>query len=423
MVFVKIKTILLLALVLFLLAPGGVLANDDELTSIRLKTDFNIWKIRLDRTDWVNEYSKNDWNGFEVKLPEYLETDLSEKTSGYLKNTITKNIDPIEVKKYLEKYVSPEIDREKQDVIIDLDEEGKITFDGFAFSGQEVDFEKVFYLIEEAYLKKEEDVRLPIKTIPPTVTVKNQELIDKGIAELIGTGETDYSGSPYNRRNNIRVGLNRFNGWLIEPSGEASVIKKLGPVNQRTGYLPELVIKGDKTIPEYGGGLCQVSTTLYRSILFSGLPINERKNHSYAVTYYDPQGLDATIYIPHPDLRFTNDTDQHILLQTTMIGNKAYSNIYGAKVNRHVDLIGPWYYSYRSAPFPKVKYTSGLAPGKRDIISGSHAGFEASWYRRISYAEEGVEDVLEHIYSNYEARGLITLIGEKAPAEASEDGT
>ncbi len=417
------KKILLIAFAFFLvfLSPERLLA-DDEIDFIRLKTDFNIWKVQLSRADWVNEYEKKQWNGIPVELPYYLPDDLSENTEKHLEYTTVKSIDNSEVQTYLEKYVTPEIHREKQDVTIGLDEEGNVTFDGFAFSGQEIDYEKAFYLIKEAYLNKEEDVRLPIKTIPPAVNVQSQELIVKGIIELIGTGETDYSGSPYNRRNNIRVGLNRYSGWMIEPKEQASVIKKLGAVNEHTGYLPELVIKGDKTIPEYGGGLCQVSTTLYRSILFSGLPINERKNHSYAVTYYDPQGLDATIYIPNPDLKFTNDTDHHILLQTTMIDNKAYSNIYGTKPDRHVDLIGPWYYSYRSAPSAKTQYTSELTPGKREIVSGSHAGFEASWYRRISYAEEGVEDTLEHIYSKYEARGLVTLIGETPPPFPSEDG-
>jgi len=418
----KTKSLFLIAFVLLLLAPGRLFAQED-FSSIRLKTDFNIWKIDLNRLGWIKDDQKMMWNGLPVELPRYLPDELSESTAGYLNNETVQRINPNEVTAYLEKYVAPEIHREKQDVTIALNEDGKVVFDGFAFSGQEIDYKKTAHLINEAYLQKQEDVRLPIETIPPNVTVESQELIDKGIIELIATGETDYSGSPYNRRNNIRVGLNRYDGWLIEPEEQASVIKKLGAVNEYTGYLPELVIKGDQTIPEYGGGLCQVSTTLYRSILFSGLPVNERKNHSYAVTYYDPQGLDATIYIPNPDLKFTNDTGHDILFQTTMIDNKAYSNIYGTKPDRHVDLIGPWYYSYRSAPTAKVKYTDQLAPGQKQVISGSHAGFEASWYRRISYAEEGVNDVIEHIYSNYDARGLVTLMGSSAPPPISDNGT
>ncbi len=420
----KAKLILFAAIVLFLLAPGRLFA-DDELSLIRLKTDFNIWKVRLNRVDWVNEYRKLLWQDLEIRLPEYMDTELSESVSPYLKDALIKGIDSSEVKNYIKKWVAPEINREKQDVTISLDEKGKVVFDGIAFSGQEIDYEKAFYLIKEAFLQKEEDVRLPIKTIPPIITVKSDELVKKGITDLLATGETDYSGSPRNRRSNIRVGLNRYNGWVIPPKETVSVLKKLGAVNEYTGYLPELVIKGNKTIPEYGGGLCQVSTTVYRGVLFAGLPINKRRNHSYAVSYYDPQGLDATIYIPSPDLQFTNDTDNHILLQTAMINNKAYTNVYGTKIDRYVDLIGPWYYNYRNPPPPKVEYSDRLAPGKKEIVGVAHAGFEASWYRRISYADENKEDVIEHIYSKYQARPLYTIIG-KSPASApvaSENGT
>ncbi|MCK5607293.1 VanW family protein [Candidatus Pacearchaeota archaeon] len=399
---------------------------DDELSHIRIKTDFNIWKVNLNRHDWTNNYFKSFWNDIEVRLPENLNPELQKGTEANLSTESIKGIDFVEIKDYLDKYVAPEINREKQDVTISLDEEGKPIFEGFAFSGQSIDYEKAFYLIRDAFLKGEEDVRLPIKVDPATVTV-SPELEEKGIIELIGMGETDYSGSPYNRRSNIRVGLSRFNGWLIPPKEKVSVIKKLGAVNQYTGYLPELVIKGDKTIPEYGGGLCQVSTTVYRSILFSGLPINERRNHSYAVSYYDPQGLDANIYIPSPDLKFTNDTEDHILIQTTMIDNKAYSNIYGTAVDRHVDLIGPWYYSYRNPPPTRIETTSQLAPGEKEIVGGAHAGFQASWYRRISHGDESKEDIIEHIYSNYQARPLYMMVGEEGPAapttDSSDNGT
>lgn len=406
------KIILLISVfIAIFLSPQGLFA-DEELKTIRLKTDFNLWKVNLNRVDWVNEYSKSSWNGFEVELPEYLDDTTIQQTSGYLNDASVKGIDFTEVKKYLEKIVEPEIHREKQDVKISLDKDGKVLFDGFAISGQEIDYEKAFYLIKKAFSDKQEDVRVPIKVIEPTVTVESEELKSKGIKSLLATGETDFTGSPRNRRNNISIGLGSFSGQLIAPGEESTAGKIIGRVDATTGYLPELVIKGDKTIPEYGGGLCQVSTTVYRSLLFAGLPITERKNHSYAVSYYDPQGLDATIYPPSPDLKFVNDTEGHILLQTLTVGNKAYANVYGTPAERHVDLIGPWYYDYVGAPPAKVEYTNKLKPGEKQIVGGSHGGFKASWYRRISYTDETKPDVLEHIYSNYEARPLYTLIGQ-----------
>jgi len=295
-----------------------------------------------------------------------------------------------------------------------MDANGKVRFEGFAISGQEIDYEKAFYAIRKAYMEGESNVRLPIKVIAPTVAIKSEELKSKGIKELIATGETNFAGSPNNRRNNIKVGLNSFNGHLVAPGAESGAGAVLGRVDGSTGYLKELVIKGDKTIPEYGGGLCQVSTTVYRSILFAGLPITQRRNHSYAVSYYDPQGLDATIYPPSVDMKFKNDTSGYILLQTTTIGNKAYSNVYGTPVDRYVDLIGPYYYDYRGVPPARTEFTNDLPPGKKQIVGSAHVGFQASWYRRIIYGDTNKKDVIEHIYSNYQARPSYTLIG--APA-------
>lgn len=418
------KSLLLLPIVLVaLLYPGGAMAAE-PLSSMRLKTDFKIWKVNLNRVDWMNDYSKLSWNGLEVKLLSDLDPLSSENALSYLQNNKVSGVDFVKVKDYLETVVAPYLVREKQDVTISM-KNGKVVFEGFALHGQELDIEKSLYLIREAFKMGEGEIRLPIRKIQPIITVESDELKEKGIVELLSTGETDFAGSPYNRRVNIKIGLASFSGNLIAPGEGSGAGDMLGYIGPETGYLKELVIKGDKTIPEYGGGLCQVSTTVYRSLLFAGLPITQRRNHSYAVSYYDPQGLDATIYPPAVDMKFKNDTSAHILLQATTIGNKAYSNVYGTPVDRQVDLIGPYYYSYRRAPPAKVEYTSELAPGQKKSVGGAHTGFKADWYRRISYADGDKEDVLENIHSNYAARPQYTLIGEDKPVKpvASSNGT
>jgi len=310
-------------------------------------------------------------------------------------------------------------------VTISLDDKGKVKFDGFAFNGQAVDFDRAFYLIRKAIQDNIEEVRLPLRVIPAKVTVLSDELRKKGITQLISTGETNFKNSPTNRRINIRVGLASFNGKIVAPGAESGAGEILGRVDGSTGYAKELVIKGDKTIPEYGGGLCQVSTTVYRSLLMGGFPITARTNHSYAVSYYDPQGLDATIYPPNPDMKFINDTPNHILLQTTTVGDKAYSNVYGTVVDRQVDLIGPWYYAFTGIPPPRTEYTEKLAPGEKVKLGEAHGGFKASWYRRITYGDPAQKEKLEHIFSSYEARPLYTLIGVASAADATlgENGT
>jgi len=132
-------------------------------------------------------------------------------------------------------------------------------------------------------------------------------------------------------------------------------------VGPKEGYLPELVIKKGETIPEYGGGLCQVSSTAFRGAVQAGLEITERQNHAYPVRYYSPQGTDATIYPPHPDLRFKNNTPAYILIQTKIKGNKLYFEFYGSDDGRKVELIGPKTYDKKEDGSMKAVWTEKVS--------------------------------------------------------------
>lgn len=160
-----------------------------------------------------------------------------------------------------------------------------------------------------------------------------------GINELIGHGESNFAGSPKNRRHNISVGVEKLKGIIVGPGEEFSFNKNICPVEKTTGYLPELVIKADGTKPEYGGGLCQVSSTVFRAAMDAGLKIIQRKNHSYAVQYYAPQGTDATTYCGGVDFRFLNDTSGSILIWPHFKGdNGLVFDFYGTKDDRQITL-------------------------------------------------------------------------------------
>ncbi len=162
-----------------------------------------------------------------------------------------------------------------------------------------------------------------------------------GLKILLGKGESNFRGSSKSRVKNINVAANKISSTLLKPGEEFSFVNTLGKVDARNGYLPELVIKGNKTIPEYGGGICQVSTTLFRAALNAGLPIIERRNHSYVVNYYGKPGLDATIYLPKPDFKFQNDTNHHILIQHYIVGTILYYEIYGTSTGKTAKTIEP----------------------------------------------------------------------------------
>lgn len=201
-------------------------------------------------------------------------------------------------------------------------------------------------MMEESSKRIRNDILAGVKRTELFVAVTSP-LIDEsqfdalGVKTLLGKGESNFRGSSRSRVKNINVAANKISSTLLKPGEEFSFVNTLGKVDARNGYLPELVIKGNKTIPEYGGGICQVSTTLFRAALNAGLPITERRAHSYVVNYYGKPGLDATIYLPKPDFRFQNDTNHHILIQHYIVGTILYYEIYGTSTGRTAKTIEP----------------------------------------------------------------------------------
>jgi vancomycin resistance protein YoaR len=167
----------------------------------------------------------------------------------------------------------------------------------------------------------------------------------------------------------------------LKPGQEFSFNQTLGAVDASGGYLPELVIKSGKIIPEYGGGLCQVSTTVFRAAVAAGLAILERHPHSIPVRYYNPQGFDATVYPGVSDFRFKNDTSAYILLQSKIVGSKLYFEIYGTSDGRKVAIDGPRQYDVKSNGALKavltrtVTYADGTE--KKDVFYSSYQSSSA----------------------------------------------
>ncbi len=209
-----------------------------------------------------------------------------------------------------------------------------------AKDGKIVDGVKTSFGIRDALAKRKTSASVYMKRhVPEVASLK--DFTKLGIKDKIGQGVSSFAGSPKNRIKNIEVGRLRVQGLLIAPDEEFSLNKYLGPVTEENGYLPELVIKEKTTKPEFGGGLCQVSTTLFRAAINAGLKITERHNHAYPVAYYGKPGFDATIYIPKPDLRFKNNTGRWLMVQSSVEGSKLIFDFYGVNDGRVVKTDGP----------------------------------------------------------------------------------
>lgn len=248
---------------------------------------------------------------------------------------------------------------------------------------------------------------LPLQVEQPKPSV--HDLWQRGITGLIGEGRTNFAGSLPSRVHNIHLASSKFNGLQIPPGVVFSFNRALGPVTPATGYQKAWVIRGDQTVWEVGGGVCQVCTTLFRAAYFSGLPIVERHPHSYQVGYYKPTGLDATT-APPKDLRFKNDTPGHLLIQTSIQGENLIFRFFGSK-DREVTWRGP-VILWRTPPMPtRYIYDATLPFGYRRQIDFAAEGALVRVYRTVKLQHgETRQDVLE---SRYKAWGAVYLLGTR----------
>ncbi len=272
--------------------------------------------------------------------------------------------------------------------------DGKVIIFKDSKDGRSLDISNSAKLIKEGLESGNIEIGLVFNIVKPDVYLGS--LNELGINELIATGYSNFSGSPSSRRHNIRVGASKFNGLLIKPGENFSFTVNLGEVDVANGYLPELVIKNNETTPEFGGGLCQVSSTAFRAAMNAGLPIVVRKAHSYPVSYYKPYGTDATIYIPSPDLKFKNDTKEHILIQTRIVGNYLYFDFYGTKKDISVKFAG------NKEANGSVSAIEKVTPYTYDHGGRGNGSFKAIIYRFI-YDSNNKLINSESFLSNYDS--------------------
>lgn len=194
-------------------------------------------------------------------------------------------------------------------------------------------------------------VELPFDPQFPAVTA--DMLSELGIHGLVAEGVSSFAGSESYRITNIRAGVNAMDGTLIGPGEEFSFNTHLGPVDAEHGFVQGYAIVNSQTVLEWGGGVCQNPTTVFRAAFWAGLPITEWHPHPFYLQWYDRfaygphgdgAGMDATIYTGVQDLRFLNDTGNWLLLQFNMDESSQVlsAQLYGTPSDRHVSFDGPY---------------------------------------------------------------------------------
>jgi vancomycin resistance protein YoaR len=252
-------------------------------------------------------------------------------------------------------------------------------------------------MVIAAAMGRDRTLDLPMVPTDPPVTEAN--LHQLGIRELVSIGKSDFTGSAAYRVHNIGVGMQLLNGLLIAPGEEFSFNKSIGQINAANGFVEGAAIIRNRTQQEFGGGICQDSTTMFRAAFWAGLPITERWGHSFYISWYDKYalgprgngpGLDATIFTGGPDLKFVNDTGAWLLIQAWSDPKTGVAQIelYGTKPNRTVDLTHK-VYDHVPAPTEPVFVADPKVPrGTIKHTDKARGGMTIDVYRLV--VENGV---------------------------------
>lgn len=313
--------------------------------------------------------------------------------------------------------IGSEVNRPVQDALFEFKKapapdgagQGKVINFQVSKEGWEVSPDETKTLIllafsRESYSSDLVALELPVKTIEPKVTT--QQTNSLGINELLAEGESFFKDSITTRVYNIILASSYLHGTVVPPGEIFSFAQKIGTISAQTGYKQAYIIKEKKTILEDGGGVCQVSTTLFRAALKAGLPIVERQAHYYRVGFYEqggyPPGLDATVYPPSPDLKFKNDTPAYVLIQTKIDKDKKRLafELYGTSDGRKVEMTKPVIHSQTPPPEPLYIDEPTLPLGVVKKIDSSHWGAKVSFTRRVWDAKGELKEE-KTFWSNY----------------------
>ncbi|BAJ62655.1 MULTISPECIES: VanW family protein [Anaerolinea] len=286
-----------------------------------------------------------------------------------------------------------------------------------AVIGRELDVSASANFIQEKLAQGEHEIALQINYTNPPVTdeMTGEQL---GITELVQATTTYFRGSSAARVQNIKAAASKFHGLLVAPGETFSMAQALGDITLDNGYAEALIIIGGQTIKGVGGGVCQVSTTLFRNAFFAGFPIVERHAHAYRVGYYEQTasghsdrlaGLDATVFVPLVDFKFVNDTPYWLLMETYINGYSLTWKFYSTKDGRTVewDTTGPT--NVVDPPETVYRENPDLKQGEIKQVEWAAKGADVTVTRRVY--KNGALYFSDQFVTHYEPWGEVFEYG------------
>lgn len=339
------------------------------------------------------------------QLRQWLRVEVTEQADGTLTNHIF--LDENAARQWLSHYAD-QIYREPVNARFYFDDNTQeLVLVSPHINGRELDIEATLEQLKTQVESPNRTIPFVVKEIIPTVNA-NATAEELGIIELVSEGTTWFFGSSDARKRNISRSAANFYGIVVAPGEEFSYNKYLGTISEDDGYEEGLIIVGGQTIKGIGGGVCQVSTTLFQTVFWAGFPVTERWEHGYMLGYYNDgegPGMDATVFSPLVDFKFINNTPYHLLIENYY--NEEEESItfkfYSTSMGRRVEKEGPVFENIVEAPGPEEDvwtYDEAMAPGTVRQIDWATEGARVTVGRTVYNADDQVI-LQEDFVSNY----------------------
>lgn len=239
------------------------------------------------------------------------------------------------------------------------------------------------------------------------------------IKDVLGTYTTEYGGSPYGRKVNVANGASKINGSMVYPGETLSVYKTVSPFTKENGYALAGSYENGQTVQTYGGGICQVSTTLYNAVIRAELKIVERFPHSMTV-HYVPRSADAAIAGTHKDMKFKNTFDTPIYIEGKANGSTITFTVYGKKKDskRTVEFLSETTQVKESSESTVSDNT--LAEGQKVLESYGHTGYSARLWKIVKINGKQVSKKVFNT-STYMSTPTVYRVGTKKAEDKKDD--
>lgn len=264
--------------------------------------------------------------------------------------------------------------------------------------------------IIEAFVRDEWDgTATEIELVAEIVEPRGSQEELSQITDLLGGYTTNYKDSNANRCTNISVAAGLINGTILYPGDEFSVADAIGPLDASNGYMLAGAYENGQTVESYGGGVCQVSSTLYNAVMLAELEVTERSNHSMIVSYVKPS-MDAAIAGDYKDLCFVNNLDLPIYIEGYTVGKDVFFNIYGHET-RPANRVVTYESEIVSREDPGTQFVATGDPvGYIKVAQGAHVGYVARLWKVVTV--DGVEESREIVNkSTYKSSPKIVNVG------------